>query len=461
MELKSYIKRHQGITNNSATTITASEEIKTTHPRTPPHETPIAERKRVPEIVPQTAPKIFRTVGQRPLAGIGPNAINPRDVNYVPTQMAKYYSFPNTTGVGTKVAVIELGGGFVQSDLDKYFASMGLKVKPVIFHSIDGAKNAPGDPDGADGEVMLDLCIVGSMAPATELHCYMAPNSESGFLHAIEQAVADKMTAISISWGAAEELWNPSYITRFNDAFQKAADAGITVTAAAGDSGSSNGLPGNNVDFPASSPLVLGCGGTSVPTLNTGSEMVWNDGGGIATGGGLSELFAIPSYQTNVNVPGARFRGVPDVAGNADPSTGWSIIVDGKYYVIGGTSAVSPMWAALAACLTEALGTNVGFLNAALYSLKGWSRDILIGNNGTYSARASYDCCTGMGVPVGTKLLAALKTIVATPAPTPTPAPTTPDPVTTPTAPTATTTTHTIVVTGTGTVITVNGKAVE
>ena len=455
MELKSYIKRYHGPVS---VTTPSDEQVKAIRQRTPPHETPKAERTKASEIVPQTAQKIFRTVGQRPFTGIGPNAANPRDVSYIPTQMAKYYNFPNTTGVGTKVAVIELGGGFVQSDLDKYFKALGLTVKPVVFHSIDGAKNAPGDPDGADGEVMLDLCIVGSMAPGTELHCYMAPNSESGFLHAIEQAVADKMTAISISWGASEELFDSSYITKFNEAFQKAADAGITVTAAAGDSGSSNGLPGNNVDFPASSPLVLGCGGTSVPTLNTGSETVWNDGGGVATGGGLSELFAIPSYQTKVNVPGARFRGVPDVAGNADPSTGWSVIVDGKYYVIGGTSAVSPMWAALAACLTEALGTNVGFLNAALYSLKGWSRDVLIGNNGTYSARASYDCCTGMGVPVGTKLLAALKTIVATPAPTPTPAPTAPDPVTTPTVPTATT--HTIVVTGTGTVITVDGKEV-
>lgn len=380
----------------------------------------------------------------------------PKSVSYTPKQLATYYGFPNTTGNGTKIAVIELGGGYVQADLDRYFKNLGLTVKPVVFHSIDGAKNSPGNPNGPDGEVMLDLCIAGAMAPGTELHCYMAPNSESGFLHAIEQAISDKMTAISISWGASESLWDKNVIALFNEAFQRAADAGITVTAAAGDSGSSNGLPGNNVDFPASSPLVLGCGGTSLPHLSTISEVVWNDGGGVATGGGISAKFAIPEYQKSVNVPGGTYRGVPDVAGNADPSTGWSVIIDGSYYVIGGTSAVSPMWAALAACLTEALGRNVGFLNSALYALNGWSRDILYGNNGTYSARASYDCCTGMGVPVGTKLLTALQNSTPAPIPTPTPTPN-PTQIVTPPAPIVT---HTIVITGTGTSIFVDGRVV-
>ena len=389
---------------------------------------------------------------------VGPKA----SASYTPKQLAAYYGFPtNATGVGTKVAVIELGGGYVQSDLDKYFASLGVSVKPVVFHGIDGANNAPGDPNGADGEVMLDLCVIGAMAPGAELHCYMAPNTDAGFLDAINQAITDKVTAISISWGAPEDQWTSTAISNFNAAFQRAADAGITVTAAAGDSGSSDGESGKHVDFPSSSPLVLGCGGTSVPSLTSPtSEVVWNDGGGTATGGGISSLFALPAYQAKANVPGATHRGVPDVAGNADPSTGWVVIVDGSQYVIGGTSAVAPMWAALAACLTQALGKNVGFLNSTLHSLVGWYRDVLTGNNGTYTARAGYDCCTGMGVPIGTKLLTALQGVAPTPVPTPTPAPVPPTPVPTPPAPTPTTVTHTIVVTGTGTVITVDGKAV-
>jgi kumamolisin len=463
MELKSYIKRFgPAPASPVAATPVASTPGQGRQPPPPQRQPPPRPGTSQPLHAPAKQP--FTTVaGQRPFPGRGAtqNSAAPRSVSYSPKQLATFYGFPtNATGVGTKIAVIELGGGYVQADLDRYFTGLGLTVKPVVFHSIDGAKNAPGDPNGADGEVMLDLCVAGAMAPGAELHCYMAPNTDAGFLDAINQAITDKMTAISISWGAPEADWTASSITAYNAAFQRAVDAGITVTAAAGDSGSSDGLAGKNVDFPASSPLVLGCGGTSLPSLSTSAEAVWNDGGGVATGGGISALFALPAYQAKANVPGARYRGVPDVAGNADPSTGWNVIIDGSNYVIGGTSAVAPMWAALAACLTQALGKNVGFLNSALYSLTGWYRDVLSGNNGAYSARSGYDCCTGMGVPVGTKLLTALQTVTPTPAPTPTPVQPTPDPVPTPPAPTPTTTTHTIVVTGTGTVITVDGKSV-
>jgi kumamolisin len=148
-------------------------------------------------------------------------------------------------------------------------------------------------------------------------------------------------------------------------------------------------------------------------------------------------------------------RGVPDVAGVADPETGWNIIVDGQQMVIGGTSAVAPMWAALAACLNQALGKPVGFLNPAIYALSGWDRDITSGNNGTYVARAGWDGCTGQGVPIGDKLLAALKGTAPIPAPPP-PAPVPPPPV--PVPPPAPHT-RTIIVTG-ATLVTVDGKTV-
>jgi kumamolisin len=225
--------------------------------------------------------------------------------------------------------------------------------------------------------------------------------------------------------------------------FAACAAAGITVTAAAGDNGSGDGESGNHVDFPASSPHVLGCGGTSLPSTAPIAETVWNDGTrGGATGGGVSTVFARPSYQPASVVPGGgKFRGVPDVAGCADPETGWVVIVDGQTMVIGGTSAVAPMWAALAACLSEALGKNVGALHAALYSLAGWNRDVVSGNNGTFVAKSGYDCCTGLGVPVGTKLLAALAPAQPAPAPPPAPGPTP--------APTPVSKTETITITGT------------
>src|SRR5882724_3251134 len=348
---------------------------------------------------------------------------NTAGVSYTPKQLAQIYGFPKGfDGTGQKVAVIELGGGYTQSMLDKYFKSLGLTVKPVVFHSVSGGVNAPGDPNGADGEVQLDLEVVGGMAPGAEIHCYMAPNTDAGFLGAIQQAVSDKMTAISISWGAPENQWSASAIAAFNGVFQAAQAAGITVTAAAGDNGSGDGEPGQHVDFPASSPYVLGCGGTSLPSVAPLTESVWNDGSaGGATGGGTSSLFAIPEYQRLSNVPGSTHRGVPDVAGVADPETGWSVDVDGQAMVIGGTSAVAPMWAALAAVLSQALGSPGGFLNPRLYALKGWSRDVTVGNNGTFVARSGYDCCTGNGVPVGSALLTALKGAAPAPPPPVTP----------------------------------------
>ena len=387
-------------------------------------------------------------------------------VNYTPKQLAAFYNFPKDgkqapyTGAGKNVAVIELGGGYVQADLDGYFKSLGLGVKPVIFHSIQGGQNAPGDPNGADGEVMLDLCVIGGMAPGVQLHCYMAPNSDAGFLAAIDQAIADKVDAISISWGGPEDSWTSAALASYNAAFEAAAKAGITVTVAAGDNGSTDGETGPHVDFPASSPWVLACGGTSLPALSPSAEVVWNDGSnGGATGGGVSATFALPAYQAKAGVPGGGVkRGVPDVAGNADPNTGWMIVVDGQNMVIGGTSAVAPMWAAIAAVLSQALGKNVGLLNTALYNLpSGAMHDITSGNNGTYVAKSGYDCCTGLGTPNVTKLLAALQ---PAPAPVP-PAPVPPAPVPpAPVPPVTTITTRTIVVHGTGISMTVDSKTV-
>jgi len=380
--------------------------------------------------------------------------------NYTPKQLAAFYGMPTnaTVGAGKKIAVIELGGGFDQLALTAYFKALGYpNVAPVVFHSVQGATNQPGDANGDYVEVMLDLCVAGGMAPGAELHCYMAPNTDIGFLVAIGQAITDKMDCISISWGGPEDSWDAAAITSFNNVFQAAAAAGVTVTCAAGDNGSSDGETGKHVDFPSSSPYVLGCGGTSLPALSPNAEVVWNDGSaGGATGGGVSALFTLPTYQAKAGVPGNKMRGVPDLAGCADPNTGWNIVIDasGSHTVVGGTSAVAPMWAAIAAYLAASLGHSNGDLSAILYALTaGAMRDITSGNNGTYVAKAGYDCCTGLGAPVVSKLLAALQPQpVPVPVPTPTPPP--PAPAPTPTS------TRTIVVTGTGLGVTVDGKTV-
>ena len=173
-----------------------------------------------------------------------------------------------------------------------------------------------------------------------------------------------------------------------------------------------------HVDFPASSPHVLACGGTRVESSAgalTG-EVVWNGGAsGGATGGGVSDVFGLPDYQTTAKVPvsvnptHAKGRGVPDVAGDADPATGYQVRVDGHDVVYGGTSAVAPLWAALIAMINQARGTPVGYLNPTLYQAAAHAcRDVTSGTNGAYRARTGWDPCTGLGSPDGAALLKVL-----------------------------------------------------
>jgi kumamolisin len=348
-------------------------------------------------------------------------------VSYQPTQVAKLYSFPQNTGRNQTIALIELGGGFRSSDLQKYWKQLGVSNVSVAAVSVDGARNAPvGDPNSADAEVVLDIEVAGGIAPGALIAAYFAPNTDQGFLDAINTAIHDttrKPSVISISWGAAEDEWTPQALNAFNAAFHDAALLGISVCAAAGDNGSSDGEPGGNphVDFPASSPWVLACGGTRLLSKNgrIQSETVWNDGtNGGATGGGVSAHFSKPSYQSKITVPkpkgtaNSTGRGVPDVAGVADPETGFAILVDGEEGVIGGTSAVAPLWAGLIALFNEQLGKNVGWFHPTIYGTFAQQKvlhDITSGSNGTYKAGPGWDACTGFGTPNGEAMLSLLK----------------------------------------------------
>lgn len=355
-----------------------------------------------------------------------PNAVS---TSYTPPQLAGIYSMPQgTDGTGQTIAIIELGGGYVQSDLDHYFSGLGLATPAVRAVGVDGASNQPaGDPGSADGEVVLDIDVAGGIAPKSSLVVYFAPNTDAGFLDAISTAAhADPTpTAMSISWGQSEDAWTDQARSAMDSAFADAVALGITVTAASGDNGSSDGAgSGVHCDFPASSPNVLGVGGTTLnadPSTGTiSSEAVWNGGSsGGATGGGVSDAYAVPSWQANAGVParsgGGTGRGVPDVAAVADPSTGYQVYVDGQALVFGGTSAAAPLWAALAARLAQSLGRPLGLLQPAVYAgaqagqpASGF-RDVTSGNNGAYSAGPGWDACTGLGSPNGTALLSVLQ----------------------------------------------------
>ena len=351
------------------------------------------------------------------------------------TQVAALYNFPPGSGSGEGIAAIELGGGFESTDLSTYFANLGISPAPeVTAVSVDGATNAPtGDPSGPDGEVELDIEVCGAVAPAASIKVYFAPNTNQGFLDAVTAAVNDSsVTLISISWGAPEVDWTTSVMTSFDQEFQAAGVLGKTVFVASGDNGSSDGASGNNVDFPASSPHAVGCGGTTLTASGDAitSEVVWNSDGG-ASGGGVSNVFPKPSYQANANVPAPTVsgggRGVPDVAGDADPNTGYNVVVDGTSTVFGGTSCVAPLYAGLFARINSTLVASgkprVGFMNAQLYVNESDFNDITSGNNGSFSAAIGWDACTGLGSPKGTALLSTLSDAVPTPTPMPTPAP--------------------------------------
>lgn len=225
----------------------------------------------------------------------------------------------------------------------------------------------------------------------------------------------NKPSVISISWGGPESSWAQSSLTALDNACQSAGALGVTITVAAGDNGSTDGATGNNVDFPAASPHVLACGGTKLEASGTTiqSEVVWNDGAsGGSTGGGVSEFFALPTWQANAKVPAAGSsaggRGVPDVAGDASPTTGYNVLVDGSQEVVGGTSAVAPLWAGLIAIVNQLKGSPVGFINPTLYASPNAFNDIISGNNGAFSAGPGWDACTGMGSPIGTAIATAL-----------------------------------------------------
>jgi kumamolisin len=341
--------------------------------------------------------------------------------SFTPPQVAQLYGFPSQVdGTGETIAIIELGGGYSPADLSAYFSGLGVQAPDISSVSVDGGQNAPvGNPNSADGEVLLDIEVAGSIATGARFVVYFGSQQDNGFLDALTTAVHDTVrhpSVVSISWGGPESTWSQQAKTAFDQALQEAAALGVTVLVAAGDDGSSDGVKGGkpNVDFPASSPYATACGGTRLVAAggSIASETVWNDGAqGGATGGGVSAFFPKPSWQANAGVPpapkGAKKggRGVPDVCGVADPDTGFQIRVDGSNIVVGGTSGVAPLWAALVALLNQSRGKAVGYLNPSLYGvLHPALRDITQGNNGAYAAKPGWDACTGWGSPDGNAL---------------------------------------------------------
>jgi len=322
-----------------------------------------------------------------------PTARSPRRVGN-----AYHYPFDTRTGRGYVAGIIELGGGFKQTEVDKYFTDNNLPIPAFVAVPVAGGSNKPDGPEGADGEVQLDMIVLGAIAPAATIRVYFAPNTNDGFLAAVKQARADGCHGISISWGAPENSWDNASLTAFAAEVSALRAAGVPVFVAAGDTGADDGTGKPIVDFPASAPDAIGCGGTRLVLTASGeraSETVWNDNPTqSATGGGVSKHF-----------PG---RDVPDIAGNADPDTGYEVMVDGQGTVIGGTSAVAPLMLGLHALLWEANGGKPFDFMDLVTTNPTAMFDVTAGSNGKFRAGPGRDETTGFGVPDGAKLLAAL-----------------------------------------------------
>ena len=345
----------------------------------------------------------------------------------LPTEIAALYGLRLEGDVSTQcVGIIALGGGYLQADLDAATAAMQRPPANVVDQSVAGATNAFGGGTLADQEIALDLQILAGLLPKARIVVYFAQNSIQYVADALHQAVWDDVNrpqVLSVSWGSAEKFWTPDARDTVQAALADAVRLNVSVAFAAGDELATAGLTDGkaHVSFPASSPYVLSCGG-SAPTLDDGgsiaTEAAWNEGF-QGTGGGISDVFPVPDYQSGLALPpsvndSAVRRGVPDVAGAAAKTPGYRIFINGRPTPKDGTSAVTPLWAALIAHANAQRGAPIGLVNPALYANAALLRQITQGNNRVdhtgkgYDAGAPWNACTGLGVPNGEDIIAAL-----------------------------------------------------
>jgi kumamolisin len=332
---------------------------------------------------------------------------------FFPPQIAQVYDFPTgVDGKGQTIALIELGGGYLQADLDTYATQLGLPAFQVTAISVDGGQNVHGVNGEDDNEVTMDIEIAAAVAPRAAIAVYFAPNTARGLIDALSAAVHDTQRnpgVISVSWGHAENSWTPQARKAIDQVLQEADAIGVPVFASAGDDGVlDKEATGKHVEYPASSPHAISCGGTrlaAAQNLRT-TETVWNDlaQNRGATGGGFSAFYKVPEFQKPW-LGTQQMRGVPDLAANGDSETGYQIWMDGMVMVAGGTSAVAPLLAGLTALCNQQAGHGPGVLLPKLYAGASPSSsffDVVEGNNGGFSAAPGWDPCSGLGVPIGT-----------------------------------------------------------
>ncbi len=323
----------------------------------------------------------------------------------------------SANGSGQTIALFELGS-YLASDITAYASHFGLPAPNLTNILVDG-----GSGRGIDPEVTLDIELALALAPQSHIYVYEGPPSGQGVLDIYNRIASDNIAKqMSICWVLGED--ESGTLQAENAIFQQMAAQGQSVYAGAGDRGAyADGGTALVVDDPAAQPYVVGVGGTSLTVnANTGaweSEVVWNNGPGQASGGGVSGVWPIPSWQTNVSTVHSKTnRNVPDVSLNADVS-GYSIYYDGQWSIFGGTSCATPLWGAFTALVNQQRQATqmptVGFANPILYAIGTASsqyamdfHDITTGNNFYYQAGPGYDNASGWGSFNGANLFASL-----------------------------------------------------
>jgi kumamolisin len=378
----------------------------------------------------------------RPAHHVAPAMSTPARPWFIPAELAGIYNFPPADTSKQCIGLLEFGGGVETSDVTDYFAKIKQSAPSVKVVAADGVSVDPSADPESTGEVMLDIDVAGALAGGAKIVTYFSTFDEKGLIDCLSAVINDSAndpSVVSISWGWDENesfnnegvIWSSAAITHCNASLLALAHLGITVCVSTGDDGSEAQLQDGraHVNFPATSPYVLAVGGTTLHVKKDAkgaarvTEVVWNDGPGSGTGGGVSDVTPAPAWQTgkvvaSINPGHFAGRAIPDVAANADPATGYLTMSGGKLQIVGGTSASAPLWASLIARINAANGARTGNFNALLYSTFGPGgalRDITVGDNdtdgllrGQYKAGPGWDACTGWGVPDGQKLRAAL-----------------------------------------------------
>lgn len=356
---------------------------------------------------------------------------------YLATDIAKAQNMPlRTGGEGQHGAYVSVSGGIDLKDYNAFFPKHGLEQpKPLQIIEVGRGKNNPGNPRNGDVENALDGQIMQSVAPRANISMIIGSNDNRGYVDAFERGIFPKNgeaqnTVISSSWGLWERSQMKPLTTALSILFKQATIRGVQVFAAAGDhgAGASYLKPLYQTEYPAADPNVVGVGGLKTVIGQNGKFSYvggWDEGPGSATGGGISTIFGRPTWQKDANPfvnkdTGRSGRGVPDIATNAAPSTGYPVrFGNGMEGVSGGTSAAAPLYAGMMLNINAELALlgikPVAPLNPWMYyrASSDMFNNVPNGSNYGYEAGKGWNPVTGLGWVDGTKMLEAMKAFQA------------------------------------------------